>query len=147
MQTLSCHGIGFGRTARVVSGFVLLVTAVAIAQAKPARENLHVPNADCAHCHTADRPMLEENPVAAPHQLVPDLEQRCSACHDEGPSHRTGVAPHNPVPELPLSDSGLITCATCHFIHGEQNPHGDFVRIDNSRGGLCLKCHKLGDLQ
>ena len=147
MQTQWRHGIGFPRVGWIVCGLVLLVTSVAAVQAKSTRENLHVPDADCARCHTADRPALEGNPVAAPHQLVPDVEQRCNACHDEGPSHRTGMPPHNPVPELPLSDSGLITCATCHFIHGERNPHGDFVRIDNSRGGLCLTCHKLEELQ
>ena len=92
--------------------------------------------------------MLEGNPVAAPHQLVPDVEERCTACHDEGPSHRTGLPPRKPVPDaLPLSDSGLITCATCHFMHGERDPFGDFVRLDNSRGGLCLTCHQLEELQ
>jgi len=130
-----------------VYGLVLLVASLSSVQAKPTGENLHVPNANCAHCHTADRPVLEQDPVAAPHQLVPDVEQRCNACHDEGPSHRTGMPPHSTVPELPLSDSGLITCATCHFIHGEKNPYGDFVRIDNARGGLCLTCHKLEELQ
>jgi predicted CXXCH cytochrome family protein len=48
---------------------------------------------------------------------------------------------------LPLSRDGLITCATCHFIHGEKNPYGDFVRMDNTRGGLCLTCHELKELQ
>jgi hypothetical protein len=146
MQT-RWHQIGLRRAGWIVSVLLLLLTSFAAVQAKPTRENLHVPDADCAHCHTADRPALEGNPVAAPHQLVPDVEQRCNACHDEGPSHRTGMPPHSPVPGLPLSDSGLITCATCHFIHGEQNRHGDFVRIDNSRGGLCLTCHKLEELQ
>jgi hypothetical protein len=86
--------------------------------------------------------------VAARGLLVPDLESRCIACHDEGPSHHTGIRPKKPVPDtLPLSRDGLITCATCHFIHGEQDPYGDFVRIDNARGGLCLTCHELQELQ
>lgn len=131
-----------------MSALGALAASFAIALAKPERENVHIPGADCARCHTADRPVLEGNPVAAPRQLVPDLEERCVACHDEGPSHRTGLPPRQPVPNtLPLSDSGLITCATCHFIHGERNPYGDFVRVDNSRGGLCLTCHTLEELQ
>ena len=70
------------------------------------------------------------------------------ACHDEGPSHLTGVAPKKAVPDtLRLSQEGLITCATCHFAHGEQNPHNDFLRMDNSRGALCLTCHELSELE
>ena len=127
--------------------FALLIAAFPV-HAKTGGQNVHKPDTDCARCHTVDRPVLKENPVAAPHQLVPDVEQRCTACHDEGPSHRTGMAPGKPRPEtLPLSDSGQITCATCHFVHGERDPYGDFVRIDNSRGALCLTCHKLEDLQ
>jgi hypothetical protein len=80
--------------------------------------------------------------------LLPDVDARCNTCHDdEGPSHRTGIPPRSPVPEaLPLSN-GTLACATCHFVHGERDPFGDFVRIDNSRGGLCLTCHKLEELQ
>jgi len=126
----------------------LLTASRQLAEAKPARENVHKPDTDCAGCHTADRASLQGNPAAAPHQVVPDVEQRCTTCHDEGPSHRTGLPPRSPIPDsLPLADGGLITCATCHFMHGEQNPFGDFVRLDNSRGGLCLTCHKLEELQ
>jgi hypothetical protein len=32
-------------------------------------------------------------------------------------------------------------------MHGESNTFGDFVRIDNRRGGLCLTCHQLEELQ
>jgi hypothetical protein len=133
---------------RTVSAFTLLAMSLGLAQAKTEREDVHKPEVDCARCHTVGRPVLEENPAAAPHQVVPDVEQRCTACHDEGPSHRTGLPPAKPVPDiLPLSDTGLITCSTCHFVHGERNPYGDFVRIDNSRGALCLTCHKLEELQ
>ncbi len=148
MQARWRHGIGGRCVGWVVPALMLLVASLASVQAKPKGDNVHIPSADCAQCHTADRPVLEGNPVAAPHQLVPDLEQRCTVCHDEGPSHRTGLPPRNAVPNtLPLSDSGLITCATCHFLHGERNPYGDFVRLDNSRGALCLACHKLEELQ
>jgi hypothetical protein len=122
--------------------------ALGLASAAPTRENLHRVDAECGACHTADRDSLERDRVAARALLAADLEPRCMTCHDEGPSHHTGIRPKKPVPDtLPLSNDGLITCATCHFIHGEQNPFGDFVRLDNSRGGLCLTCHELSELQ
>ncbi len=141
-------GMSRGRATALLS--VLLVGAVVTALAKRSdHENVHRPDADCAGCHTAPRDALQADPRAARDLLVPDLEARCLVCHDdEGPSHHTGIRPRKPVPDvLPLSRDGVIVCATCHFIHGEQNPFGDFVRIDNARGGLCLTCHELRELQ
>jgi len=128
---------------------VLLAVAVAVVQARPKGANVHEPNADCSQCHTAERQTLEADPNAARLLLVADIDARCTACHDdEGPSHRTGVPPRRPVSDtLPLSAGGLITCATCHFVHGNRHPFADFVRLDNSRGGLCLTCHQLAELQ
>ena len=133
-----------------VSGFLLLVPLVAVVLAKkPQGENVHRPGADCTACHTAERAALERDPLAARALLAPDLEERCLLCHgDQGPSHHTGIRPRKPVPDtLPLSVEGLITCATCHFMHGEPNSSDDFLRIDNSRGGLCLTCHELSELE
>ncbi len=112
-------------------------------------EDVHRPDASCPVCHSAQRDALEADRAAARGLLAPDLEARCLLCHnDEGPSHRTGIRPVKPVPAiLPLSVDGLITCATCHFVHGERAPAVDFLRIDNSRGGLCLTCHELSELQ
>jgi Cytochrome c3 len=122
--------------------------AVALPQGA-SRENLHRPDANCASCHTADRATLEGNLAEARTLLVADLEERCISCHgNEGPSHHTGIRPVKPVPDtLPLSSEGLITCATCHFVHGEKNSSTAFVRIDNARGGLCLTCHELAELE
>lgn len=129
---------------------VLLGVLVSIVEAKPHGDNVHQPNANCLACHSADRAALEPDPASARTTLLAaDIEDRCNACHsDEGPSHHVGIRPHKPVPDtLPLSASGLITCSTCHFVHGERNLFGDFVRIDNARGGLCLTCHELSELQ
>jgi hypothetical protein len=129
---------------------VLVVTAFAVVLARRSdHENVHRPDAECTGCHSADRPTLEADRAAARFLLVPDLEQRCLVCHDdEGPSHHTGIRPRKAVPDaLPLSQDGLIVCSTCHFMHGEHNDFGDFVRIDNTRGGLCLACHELRELQ
>lgn len=100
-------------------------------------------------CHTADATLLSAHRDAAAAALVPDLEAVCSRCHaDEGPSHRTGMAPKRPVPaSLPLAADGTITCATCHFMHGEATTAESFERIDNRRGQLCLTCHDLSELE
>ena len=149
MQARWRPGVGVRRAGWLAAALVLLAAALAIVEATPKRENVHRPDAECAGCHTADRAALEADRVAARTSLVPDIDARCNACHgDEGPSHRTGIPPRKPVPDtLPLSGSGLITCATCHFVHGERDPFGDFVRMNNSRGGLCLTCHELAELQ
>jgi len=128
---------------------LLALLAVVPAQAKSQGENVHRSDARCDACHTADATALHADPAAASRLLAPDLEARCAACHgDEGPSHATGIPPRPPPPSgLPLSDQGQITCATCHYMHGESNAFGDFVRIDNRRGGLCLTCHQLSELQ
>ena len=143
------RGVWSRRVAWLMPALLLLAVPRAVVLARRSQgENLHRADAACAACHTADRDTLEQDPKAACTRLAPDLEKRCIGCHDEGPSHHTGIRPRKPVPDtLPLSVDGLITCATCHFIHGEQNPYGDFLRIDNSRGGLCLTCHQLSELE
>ncbi|TMB11831.1 MAG: hypothetical protein E6J71_24920 [Deltaproteobacteria bacterium] len=142
-------GAGPSRMGWALPAFLLLVPlAVALAKG-PHGENVHRPDADCTACHTSERATLEEDRVAARGLLAPDLEERCILCHgDQGPSHHTGIRPLKPVPEtLPLSAEGLITCATCHFVHGEPSAFRDLVRIDNSRGGLCLTCHEPSELE
>src|SRR5262245_47651367 len=146
-----CRGPGSGsRGGWRVLVPVLLVSLVAVVMAKkPAGENVHRPDADCMGCHTADQATLERDHASARAHLAADLEERCVLCHNsEGPSHHTGIRPRKPVPDrLPLSAEGLITWATCHFIHGEPGAADAFLRIENSRGGLCLTCHELSELQ
>jgi hypothetical protein len=117
--------------------------------AKPHGENVHRPDGNCRTCHTLDAAALNADRAAAKTALVPDLEARCNQCHsDEGPSHKTGIPPKRAEPDaLPLAPDGTITCATCHFIHGEDVGFGHFLRLDNRRGGLCLSCHELSELQ
>ena len=125
----------------------VLLVAVALA-ARPRGADVHRLDGDCEACHTADAVTLHADAQAAKTLVAPDLEERCNACHgDEGPSHKTGVAPTKPVPDsLPLTE-GKLTCATCHFMHGEANAGEDFCRIDNRRGELCLTCHDLSELE
>jgi len=137
------------RAARLVPVLVLLAAPLAVVLAKkPTGENVHRPDGDCNPCHATDRAALEGDRSAAKSMLAPDLESRCLVCHgDEGASHHTGMPPKKPPPDtLPLSPEGLITCPTCHFMHGENDKSGDYLRIDNARGGLCLTCHTLQEL-
>lgn len=124
------------------------VALAAVVLARPRGEDVHRLDGPCETCHTADAATLHGDPAVARTLVAPDLEARCVACHgDEGPSHKTGVEPAKPVTDaLPLAE-GKITCATCHFMHGEGNRTEDFCRIDNRRGGLCLTCHELAELQ
>jgi hypothetical protein len=139
-------GAGWGWAA-LLPFLVVCMAGVATA-VRHGVDDVHRPDADCLQCHTVDRATLETEHAAARAKLAPDLESRCFTCHDEGPSHHTGIKPTMPVPEtLPLSVEGLITCATCHFLHGEPNAVGDALRINNDRGALCLTCHKLSELQ
>ncbi len=127
----------------------LLTAVLAVAATRPRGENVHRRDSDCRACHTAEAAALSADTAAAKVALAGDLEARCLACHgDQGPSHRTGIPPKKAVPtDLPLAPDGTIGCVTCHFMHGENDPYGDFLRRDNRRGGLCLTCHELSELQ
>jgi hypothetical protein len=131
------------------SAAAFLSTILALAAPRPRGENVHRPDANCRTCHTADRAALQASPARARTALIPDLEATCNRCHgDQGPSHKTGMPPKTPVPALlPLAADGKVTCATCHFMHGEDNRFGDFIRIDNHRGKLCLTCHQIRELR
>jgi len=141
-------GVRSGRGWNVLVPLLVGMLLGAAVAKPPPSENVHRPDAVCTGCHTADQATLERDRVAARALLAADLEERCVLCHDEGPSHHTGIRPKKPVPDvLPLSAEGLITCATCHYMHGEPNAVGEALRIDNTRGGLCLTCHQLSELQ
>ncbi len=130
-------------------GAALILLPCGSPAAKPHGEDVHRRDGDCMACHTRDAAELTADPSAARTALAPDLEARCNRCHgDEGPSHKTGIVPKRAEPsELPLASDGTISCATCHYMHGESNAFGDFLRLDNHRGGLCLSCHELSELQ
>jgi hypothetical protein len=121
----------------------------ALSRSKAQGEDVHRRDANCRSCHTADRDALDGDPAKARLSLRADLEATCNRCHgSQGPSHKTGVrATMSVPPALHLSSEGRLTCATCHYMHGESNRFGDFLRIDNRRGQLCLSCHQLSDLK
>lgn len=132
----------------VAAAGVLYVAGTALAK-KASGENVHRMDGNCRTCHTADATELNANRSRAMTALQPNLEATCNRCHGaQGPSHKTNVAAKPGVPSiLPLSVDGKLTCATCHYMHGENNQYGDFLRIDNRRGKLCLTCHKMSELE
>ncbi|HUI27609.1 MAG TPA: cytochrome c3 family protein [Candidatus Kryptonia bacterium] len=149
MSERNCGARAQTRPIWVALAFLGLLMPFSVARAKSSQgEDVHRSEAACGTCHTTSREALQGNRDAARGMVAPDLETRCTACHNEGPSHLTGIPAKKAVPDtLHLSAQGLITCATCHFMHSEPNPYTDFLRIDNSRGALCLTCHELSELQ
>lgn len=144
----------------LVAVVALILGSLAACGVELARgSNVHQPGASCTMCHTQDADALRKAGAAARLLLRPDLEASCNACHGrEGPSHRTGMAIHPGTPHAPpngaaaagpllLPRDGKVQCYTCHFMHGENNRFGSFLRVDNHRGGLCLSCHTMGELQ
>jgi len=92
-------------------------------------------------------------------------DRKCSPCHGQGkgspiphgsaPTHPVDVAlPKGMKPQgLPLFDplggefGRLLSCATCHDVHGVRGPGGRgaierFLRKNPREGELCLACHE-----
>ncbi len=69
----------------------------------------------------------------------------CYRCHPPeilGVSHPVGIAKKSGtvVPDyLPTLEGGIITCVTCHEVHGRDRKH--FTRMEASKD-LCKICHK-----
>ena len=73
-------------------------------------DNVHRPDADCLGVPYRRSRDARDRARRGAGAARPDLESRCFTCHDEGPSHHTGIKPTKPVPDiLPLSAEGLIT--------------------------------------
>lgn len=124
----------------------LVLGAVTAGLSEP-RQNPHGNQDQCITCHTTDTGGLKADPVTGHPNLRQDLESICKSCHHlEEPGHQMGVTPKRKIdPVLPLDAQGRVECWTCHFTHGE-NPYGEYLRVDNRRGGLCLKCHTFSEL-
>lgn len=78
-----------------------------------------------------------------------DLPTDCDGCHKAAYNpHPVNMKPTMAVPpELPLSPVGLVTCATCHAVHGGKS-EDSYVRNGvghfASRRTFCYKCHTDG---
>lgn len=98
----------------------------------------------CALCHQGD-------PSSALSIAQTSLSQACRRCHqkifDSGYMHPVDIAPQKVmIPrDMPLSRNGLLTCNTCHDVHGDYlRPDGSqsyFLRRNVSGKAFCAACH------
>jgi hypothetical protein len=127
-------------------------------------------NRRCPTCH------MEEHPQSGrPYQKMnfrKDIYTLCTSCHSAPVVHPIDIVPRRGISGiLPLDADGTMTCITCHAPHS--SPHASeryvgrslfeklrdtvfpflsgrfrtyFLRVRNSRGELCEKCHAPGAL-
>lgn len=123
---------------------------------------------ECLNCHKT----LPKTPFKSDGQhIIPNMKlfiksetDMCIDCHGkDSKSHIVGVTPEYSVPaDLPLDLKNSVTCLTCHYIHGslksdtamasssvmdqlfnrERLKKSFMLRRNNSKGDLCLACHK-----
>lgn len=87
-----------------------------------------------------------------PKNLTAPVTDICRGCHDQmtlKSSHPVDLYPLNTTipPDLPLR-GGMITCSTCHDMHGNAfNIFGEktyFLRRTYTGRDFCISCHKQG---
>ncbi|MGO8672209.1 MAG: cytochrome c3 family protein [Capsulimonadaceae bacterium] len=85
---------------------------------------------DCMLCHS---------PHSSPNKslLVTDQQTLCSQCHKPSHSHPV-FKKDNGDPVYVPGTKNILTCASCHDIHG--GPFSDITKADQNRD-LCLMCH------
>jgi len=123
---------------------------------------------ECLNCHKN----LPKAPIKNNGQhIIPNMKffiknstDMCIECHgNDSKSHIVGVTPEYTVPaDLPLDSKNNVNCLTCHYIHGSlksETPMASssamdklfnrdrlkksfMLRRNNSKGDLCLACHK-----
>ncbi len=106
----------------------------------------------CSSCHIQADP--SRSSVEMARKMTEPISRICGTCHEkalsEGYSHPVDVRPQRVIvpADMPLSDSGEITCSTCHDVHSEYTtPYGtttNFLRRGESGRAFCKICH--GDL-
>lgn len=99
---------------------------------------------ECQACHM--------NYKKDPKFLTSPISIICKNCHDQitlQSSHPVDISPVSSVvpPDLPLTH-GMITCNTCHDIHGDHvNVFGEktyFLRRLPPGRNFCMACHRQG---
>lgn len=124
----------------------------------------------CSTCHMEERPL-----PGRPYRQVnfrKDIYTLCTSCHMAPVVHPIDIAPRRGAGgNLPLDADGTMTCVTCHAPHSPPHASGDYVgrtlfakmrgtafpflpgrfrtfflRVPNTRGELCERCHAPGAL-
>lgn len=102
----------------------------------------------CVLCHIGD-PTSPESLAARSSSLT------CKNCHQEifesGFMHPVDIIPEKvTVPrDMPLSETGLITCNTCHDVHGDYqlfDSTSNFLRRQEPPHIFCAICHSDDDM-
>lgn len=82
----------------------------------------------CTECHKENNELI-----------YPNVNDLCYSCHPNNMTdHKIGVAPPVEPAGLPLSETGTITCITCHEPHGKTT-YANLLRAEKDK--ICLKCH------
>jgi predicted CXXCH cytochrome family protein len=112
------------------------------------REPHKFSEAECLSCH------LKDSSGKISKQLSSSVTELCVRCHKdiftEGYIHPVDVIPrHVSIPaDMPLSQTGQITCSTCHEIHSSYfTPYGTksyFLRRNERGQSFCVICHAAG---
>ncbi len=126
--------------------------------------------ARCPTCHMEKRPQH-----GRPYRQMnfrKDIYTLCTSCHPAPVVHPIDIAPRRGIAgNLPLDADGTMTCVTCHAPHSPPRGTGAYVgrtllakmrdtvfpflpgrfrtcflRVPNTRGELCERCHAPGAL-
>ncbi|MDP2166874.1 MAG: cytochrome c3 family protein [Thermodesulfovibrionales bacterium] len=117
---------------------LVIVSAIVLAASVVFADDRAVPpiKKDCGSCHVSHK-MATEVLLKSP------LSELCAGCHPDRQApneHVVDIVPSMPVSNLPLSDSGKMTCITCHDPHGK----GDFPKMLRARPSrICAYCHRM----
>ena len=135
-------GLTAGRP--LTTGALLMLLALPLLGVGGTPPDPHGDPKACTACHA---------PAAAGQQVGAALPvvATCRGCHPTADMHAVDVAPVTikVAPGFPLSEDGLLTCATCHA----EPAHGgdEVVPVPYHRGGpyadtldLCFQCHDRG---
>ncbi len=124
----------------------------------------------CGICHMEERPLR-----GRPYRQMnfrKDIYTLCTSCHPAPVVHPIDIAPRRGIAgNLPLDTDGTMTCVTCHAPHSTPLASGGYVgrtllakmrdtafpflpgryrtyflRVPNTRGELCERCHAPGAL-
>lgn len=102
-------------------------------------------DSECFMCHFT----LPQEGDPFPPTFTDEITTLCTECHGVSPlSHVVDVVPNIQVPEyMPLSETGTLTCATCHDPHMRSvNPVTGkktyFLRTGRIGKAFCLVCHE-----
>ncbi len=107
------------------------------------------PRSKCPTCHVVDAGgKIVKGEMTGPMSVL------CGGCHrdifDEGYMHPMNVRPGNvTIPaDMPLSNYGEITCATCHDIHSSYltlyGASTHYLRRGETGKNFCFICHPRG---